>query len=239
MRLSGAGTVHATGEAVWAALADRNRLLRALPGISQLDVPGNGRCEFTMTTAMAPVSGTYTGEAVIRYAVAPSALGLHVSAAGARGTISADISVRLTPGGDDATEVSYEADAEVAVPLAGIGQRMLTSIARRLAGDVIGGLDKVLTAPPAAPPPAGDESVVERTPQGIGRPGRRAGQRPGLRMRQPLPAFDEPGSAARTAMVAGAAAGLAGLAGILLGVLFGRRIRATSRDSRASRLGGR
>jgi uncharacterized protein len=230
MRVSGAGTVHVPAEAVWAALAERDVLVRAIPGIERLDVTGNGRCEFTIAIAIAAVSGTYGGTAAVRHADAPSVLGLHVSAAGARGTVSADVEVRLTPACDGATQVSCEADAEVAGSIAGIGQRMLASIALRLARDFIGNLDNVLTGPPAAPRPAGvagqpaGESVIERARRGIG-----------LR-EQPVPAVDRQGPAVRTGLLAGA---VVGLAGILIGALLGRRNRASGRESgvagRASR----
>jgi carbon monoxide dehydrogenase subunit G len=132
MKVSGAGTLHAPAEVVWAALADRDVLVRVIPGIERLDVTGSGRLEFTITAAIAAVSGTYVGEAAVRTADPPSVLGLHISAAGARGTISADAVVRLAPAADAATEVGYEVDAEVRGPIAGIGQLMLVSIARCL-----------------------------------------------------------------------------------------------------------
>jgi uncharacterized protein len=226
MRVSGAGIVHAPGEAVWAALAERDVLVRAIPGIKRLDVTGNGRCEFTITIAIATVSGTYGGAAVVRHGDAPSVLGLQVSAAGARGTVSADVVVRLAPAGEGATEVSYEADAEVAGPLAGIGQRILASIARRLAGDFLGGLDSALAGPPAAPRPAeiagqpAGEPVIALAHRGIGARG------------QPVSALDQQGPAVRTGLLAGA---VVGLAGILIGVLLGRRNRVPGRGGSSRR----
>src|SRR5258708_39901552 len=122
MRVSGAALVHASAEAVWAALGDRDVLLRAIPGIERLAMTGNGRCEFTVRAAIAAISGTYTGETVVRQADAPSRLGLTISAAGARGTINCDVDGRLLPASDQATEVSYQAPAAAARPLAGIAQ---------------------------------------------------------------------------------------------------------------------
>jgi carbon monoxide dehydrogenase subunit G len=229
MRVSGAGTLHAPAEVVRAALTDRDVLVRAIPGIERLDVTGSGRWEFTMTTAIAAVRGTYVGAAAVRQADAPSVLGLHVSAAGARGTIRADVVMRLAQAADGTTEVSYEADAEVAGPIAGIGQRMLASIAGRLAGDFLGGLDRVVAAPPAAARPAdvagkrAGESVIDLARCGIGLRGK------------PVPAPDQQGSAVRTGLLAGA---VVGLAGILIGALLGRRNRAPRRGGASGR-GGR
>src|SRR5260221_13975264 len=148
MRVTGAETLHAPAEVVWAALADRDVLVRAIPGIEQLDVTGNGRGEFTVTTAIAAVSGTYAGAAVIQHADAPNVLGLHVSAAGARGTIGADAVGRLASGDGGPAEVRYEADAEVAGPSAGKRQRKMASHANRHAGEFLGGLVRVVAFPP-------------------------------------------------------------------------------------------
>src|SRR5258708_4660721 len=150
MRISGSGAVHAPAETVWAALADRDILLRTLAGIDRLDVNGSGRREFTVTIPIAAVSGIYSGEAVLTHADAPSRLMARVSAAGARGTVDACLTVRLDSGSGVETEFSYEAVAEVAGPIAGIGQRLLTSIAKRLAADFIAGLARGLVGLPAA-----------------------------------------------------------------------------------------
>src|SRR5260221_3353462 len=128
MRVTGAEKLHAPAEVVWAALADRDVLVRAIPGIEQLDVTGNGRGEFTVTTAIAAVSGTYAGAAVIQHADAPSALGLHVSAAGGRGTIQAGAVLRPASGPGDWTENRHQAAAHRSRTIPGTGQSMQACI---------------------------------------------------------------------------------------------------------------
>src|SRR5262249_21944548 len=113
MKISGAATLRASRGAVWAALADRDLLLRAGPGLDQLDVRNDGRRQFAVTTAIAAVSGSYFGEASVVERAEPGLIVLHVSAIGARGGAIADITVRLAPVGDGGTEFSYEAEAEV------------------------------------------------------------------------------------------------------------------------------
>jgi uncharacterized protein len=207
MRVSGAGTVRAPAETVWAAMADRDLLLRAIPGLDRLDFSGPGRCRFTVRVAISAAGGSYAGEAVVRDTDGPAWFVLHASAAGDKGTIAADVTVRLAPGGDGPTEVSYEADAEVSGPIAGIGDRLLVSIAKRLAGDFIAGLDQVLSPAPAAQPAA-----AQPTAQPAGQSAERVEQPPARR--------EQPGSAVRTRLLAGAAAGFGG---VLIGVLLGRR----------------
>jgi hypothetical protein len=153
-------------------------------------------------------------------------LGLRVSAAGARGTISADVVVHLAPAADAATEVSYEADAEVAGPIAGIGQLMLASIVKRLTGDFLSGLDQVLAVPPAAERPADIAGQPEREPV-IDRAPRRTGERGPV-----VPPRAQAGSTVRTGLLAGA---IAGLAGIVVGALLGRRNRVMGRGGASGR----
>lgn len=206
MRISGSGAVRGPAERVWAALADRDLLLRAFPGVDRLDASGNGRYEFTVTIPIAAVSGTYSGEAVVSYAEAPSRLVARVSAAGAGGIVDADLTVRLDPGSAGGTELSYEADAEVTGSIAGIGQRLLASIGKRLAADLVAGVDRELAARPAAAHPAG-----------------RPAGRPVQREQLPPERGDGPEPVVRVGLMVGAAAGLAGMA---VGALLGRRSRA-------------
>src|SRR5215472_3944183 len=223
MRVSGSGALRAPAETVWAALADREVLLRAFPCIDRLDVAGNGRYEFAMAIPIAAVSGTYSGEAVVSQANAPRLLEARVSAAGVRGTVDASLTVRLEPGGAGGTEVSYEADAQVAGPIAGIGQLLLTSVAKRLAADFLAGLDGVLVAGPAAPRPA------QRPAEQAERPAQRLAERPAEQAERLPEGRDQQGSAVRTGLVVGAASGLAGM---LIGALLGRRSRAQAHGRR-------
>lgn len=222
MKVSGAADVHASAEAVWAALSDGGLLTRAVTGLDQIEFAGDGRCRFTLTTAIAAVSGSYAGEARVVERPEPGARVLRVTAAGANGKVAADLTIRLAATPDGGTEVSYVADADVEGAIAGIGQRMLASIAKRLAADAIGGIDAVLSAAePAAPTaPAGlpaqvpdvaaTEAAIEQARLGIGLHGARA------------PADTRPMPGVSTGLLAGAAAVAAG---IVVGVVLGRRLR--------------
>ena len=254
MRVTGAATLPAPAGAVLAALGAPELLARAMPGCERLDVTGAGRCQLTVTTAIAAVSGTYAGEAVIteRQETGPAgeAGGLvvaTVSAAGNRGSASAEIAVRLAPDGEGATQVSYAVDATVAGPVAGIGQRMLASIAGRLADDFLAALGGLLSEPPAA-----GESAIGAPAAGAPAAGVPAAGLPAAGptvveprlvesmvvgptvVRRPLPAaaeLDQPraGRSMRAGVVAG---GAVGVAGILIGAVLGRRNRPGGRGSR-------
>ncbi len=193
MRVTGTATLAAPAGAVRAALRDRDLLVRAIPGCERLDVTGTGRGRLTVTTAIAAVSGTYTGEVaiierpepglagdlagdlaggvaggvagVLDGGVAGGPLVATLAAAGNRGSASAEITVRLAAAGEGATQVSYEVDLAVTGPMAAIGQRMLASIASRLAAEFLAALGSLLSEPAEAPEtdaPAVDAAAAHR-----------------------------------------------------------------------------
>ncbi|HKR69191.1 MAG TPA: SRPBCC domain-containing protein, partial [Streptosporangiaceae bacterium] len=154
MKVSGAADVRASQDALWAALTNPRLLARAVPGLDQIDFADDGTCQFILTTTIAAVRGSYAGQARVVSRDAPGACVLRVSAAGVKGTVNADVTLRLAPAADEVTQLSYTADAAVDGAIAGIGQLMLASIARRIAAETISGLDEALAAPAPADPPA-------------------------------------------------------------------------------------
>ena len=237
MKVSGAADVRASAEAVRAALADAGLLARAVPGLDQIEFGPDGDCRFTLTTTIAAVSGSYAGEARVAERTEPGARVLRVTAAGARGKVAADLTIRLAAAADGVTEVSYTADAEVEGALAGIGQRMLASIAKRLAAGAIGGIDAALAdsaladsvladsvlaeaqgaGAAASVDDAATEAAIEQARLGIGLRGERA----------PADTRTVPGISA--GLLAGAAAVAAG---VVVGVVLGRRFLGGSGGSR-------
>jgi carbon monoxide dehydrogenase subunit G len=212
MKVHGTGTMLAAPDAVWAALGDPGLIARAVPALDHIDFARDGTCRFTLTTTIAAVSGSYTGEASVVERPESYVRLLRVSATGVRGKVGADVTIRVAPAGEGATELSYVADADVEGAIAGIGQRMLASIAKRVAADAIAGLDAALTAVPPAEAQTRDstdgQTAIEQARRGIGLRGER------------VPVAGRPGPAVRTGLVAGAGAAVAA---IVVGVLIRKR----------------
>jgi carbon monoxide dehydrogenase subunit G len=215
MKVHGTGTMLAAPDAVWAALGDPGLLARAVPALDHIDFARDGTCRFTLTTTIAAVSGSYTGEASVVERPESYVRLLRVSATGVRGKVGADVTIRVAPAGEGATELSYVADADVEGAIAGIGQRMLASIAKRVAADAIAGLDAALAAAPPAEAQTRDgtegQTAIEQARRGIGLRG------------EPVPVAGRPGPAVRTGLVAGAGAAAAIVVGVLIRKRRGRR----------------
>lgn len=208
MKVVGEATARGSAETVWIALHDAAVLARAIPGCEHFEVSGPGLGQFIATTALPAIGGTYAGKLTIAEQQRPNLLRLTASVTGDQGTMTADVTLRLsdtaeasTAGGsggpppqDSTVVVSYEANGTVTGPIAGVGARLLASAAKRLAGEFFAGLDENMA------PPAPRQAAAEPSRRELGSPGTRA--------------------VGRNALIAGAAIGLAG---VIIGVVAGRR----------------
>lgn len=160
MRISGEAVLEAPVEQVWNALLDPSVLVRTIPGCEQLQVTGENQYDMTVTAGVAAIRGTYTGTCELRDLQPHESLVLKAAGAGAPGTISADVKVTFIDTGEGTTRLTYEAVAVVGGMIGGVGQRMLTSVSKRLAGEFFSSINRVLSG--AEPEPAAD--VAASTP---------------------------------------------------------------------------
>jgi carbon monoxide dehydrogenase subunit G len=185
MKVAGEAVLHAPVENVWNALLDPNVLVRTIPGCERLEATGENAYAMTVTAGVAAVRGTYSGSCELRDLQPHDSLVLKASGAGSPGTIAADVKVAFEGNGDGTTLLRYDADAVVGGMIGGVGQRMLTSVSKRMAGDFFSEVDKVLTgvapaevpaeaaAPgaPAVPAKAGEAFVAPARPAAAAAPG--------------------------------------------------------------------
>jgi carbon monoxide dehydrogenase subunit G len=151
MKIAGNATLQATPERVYAALNDPAVLVRTIPGCQQLEPVGQDSYKMTITAGVASIKGVYQGEVALSDQQAPDSFRLKASGAGAPGTVSADVLVKLTDAGNGTTRLEYDADAVVGGMVGGVGQRMLTGVAKKTAGEFFKAVDAVLTGAPPAP----------------------------------------------------------------------------------------
>jgi uncharacterized protein len=214
MKVSGSATLHAPVERVYEALNDPAVLVRTIPGCERLERAGEDAYKMTLVAGVASVRGTYAGDVRIADQQPPNAFVLKASGAGAPGTVSADVQVRLAPGDDGTTVLSYDADAVVGGMIGGVGQRMLAGVATRTADQFFAAVDAVLTG--AAPAP-----VTEAAPAGVAPVPAAAGQ-PAVFTAPPRPG-GPPGGQLAAGVALGAAAALLG---VLVGGWVTRRAAA-------------
>ena len=144
MKVAGEAVLHAPIDRVWAALNDPAVLVRTIPGCERLETTGPDAYAMTVTAGVASIKGTYAGNVALSDQEHPNSFVMKASGAGGPGTVSAEVKVMLAEM-DGATRLSYDADAIVGGVIGGVGQRMLTGVAKKMAGEFFGNVDDVLT----------------------------------------------------------------------------------------------
>ncbi len=151
MRFTGESVLHAPVDRVWDALLDPTVLVRTIPGCERLESAGENAYSMTVTAGVATIRGTYTGTCALSGLVPHQALVLKLQGSGAPGTVDTEVHVDFSDGGDGTTAVAYVAEAVVGGMVGGVGQRMLTSVSRRMASEFFGNVDAVLTGTESRP----------------------------------------------------------------------------------------
>jgi len=224
MKVTGDATLHAPVAKVWEALNDPAVLVRTIPGCQQLEETGPDAYRMTITAGVASIKGTYLGDVRLTDPDPPRSFMLRAKGSGGPGTVSADVKVSLAEAGDGSTRLDYDADAVVGGMIGGVGQRVLTGVAKKTAGEFFKAVDDVLTgkAPASAPAPAVSGGTEGEPRAAAGAPAIPA-QRSGV-FTAPAPASSPLTAVGSPDFMKGAALGAAvALAGVLVGALVSRR----------------
>jgi carbon monoxide dehydrogenase subunit G len=144
VNLDGSAVLHADPEKVWAVITDPAVLARTIPGCESLEQVGDDEYKMNVTVGVGAIRGTYAGEVKLSDQQRPSSYVMHASGAGGPGNVRATVTINLEPSGDG-TALTYSADAVVGGPVAGVGQRMISGVAKRMAGQFFKAIDDELT----------------------------------------------------------------------------------------------
>jgi carbon monoxide dehydrogenase subunit G len=212
VNLDGSAVLHADPDRVWSVITDPAVLARTIPGCESLEQVGDDSYKMQVAVGVGAIRGSYAGEVRLSDQKRPSSYVMHASGAGAPGNVRATVTINLAST-DEGTALTYSADAVVGGPVAGVGQRMMTGVAKRMAGQFFKAIDDELTGavvPIAAAPSAEARAAVPAAEAPRVFAGRAAA----------APA----GNVDLRSLALGAAAGAAFTAvGVALGYLLGRR----------------
>lgn len=146
MQITGRNHLSVDPATAWAAFHDAGVLQRSLPGAQSLREVEPGRFEMTVVAGVAAIKGSYDGFATFSQEQEPESFVLSLSGSGGPGTVNADVLVRLSAAEDGGTDLDWTADAVVGGPVGGVGQRMLSGVAKRLATQFFTNIDKDLAS---------------------------------------------------------------------------------------------
>ncbi|MEJ8278938.1 SRPBCC family protein [Pseudonocardia spirodelae] len=223
MKISGSNVVEHPVERVWEALLDPRVLVATIPGCERLEPTGENAYAMTVTAGVAAIKGTYTGSCALSRLEPHESLVMTLNGAGGPGTVDAVVDVTFDDLGAGGTRIGYTADATVGGMVGGVGQRMLASVSKRMAGqffDAVGttigtggaGAVPVVAGPVAAAAAPGAPAVGAPV---LGGPV----TGPGVVTAAPAPGGGDTGELTRGIGIGAAVA----LLGVLVGAVIGRR----------------
>ncbi len=227
MNLDGSAVLHGTPDQVWSVITDPAVLARTIPGCESLELTGPDEYKMNVSVGVGAIRGTYAGEVRLTDQQRPTSYVMHASGAGAPGNARAKVLISLAEADSGTTTLTYSADAVIGGPVAGVGQRMITGVAKRMAGQFFSAVDGELTGTatvPSVEEPRATSAAVSSTtaPAADGVP---APTSPAPQVFTGKAAAPAAGGAPDLRAVALGAAGgsLLTLLGVAIGYLLGRR----------------
>ncbi len=141
MQITGNDHMTADRATAWEAFHDPGVLTRTIPGLQSLTEDGPDRYKVVVTAGVAAIKGTYKGTVEFIEQHPQDYFVLRASGAGGPGTIEADIAVTVTESPEGGIDLEWKADAAVGGAVGGVGQRMLTGVARKMATGFFADID--------------------------------------------------------------------------------------------------
>lgn len=159
MDMTGEQRIAAPRQTVWEALNDPEALKASIPGCEEVEKKSDTEFAAKVRIAVGPVKARFTGEVTLSDIDAPNGYTLSgQGSGGAAGFGKGEAKVALREEGDE-TVISYTAHATVGGKLAQIGQRLIDSTAKKLAGQFFENLAAHLGAEAEAPAAAEEKEA--------------------------------------------------------------------------------
>jgi carbon monoxide dehydrogenase subunit G len=149
VRIEGQHRVALPRQRVFEALQDPAILRASTPGLTRLDETAPGHFGATLELKLPAISGRFDGTVDVIERAPPERMRMRLRGKGAPGFVdgTADLALAEDGGG---TLVRYVADATVGGQVARLGQRMISGVAKELAGQFFETFEKAAGAGAAA-----------------------------------------------------------------------------------------
>jgi len=132
--IGGAETIQAPVEALWKALNDPVVLTRCIPGCKTMTEIAPDAYKVEMQLRVAAVGGSFEGEIALSDKQPPKSCSIRVSGAGTLGHGNGSARFEIAPDGPDQSRLTYQGAGEIGGLVAGVGQRILSSVSKHLVG---------------------------------------------------------------------------------------------------------
>src|SRR6266702_5116692 len=152
MQMNDSQRIPASRNQVWAALNDPDVLKQCIPGCQSLDVTGPNEMTATVIFRVGPVKATFGGKVTLSDLDPPNSYRISgEGSGGVAGFAKGGAAVRLESESPDVTILHYEVDAQIGGKLAQLGQRLIDSTAKKLAGEFFASFGAVVGGEAEAP----------------------------------------------------------------------------------------
>ena len=145
--IGGVETIQAPVEVLWKALNDPVVLTRCIPGCKTMTEIAPDAYKVDMQLRVAAVGGSFEGEIALSDKEPPQACSIKVSGAGTLGHGNGSARFKIEPEGPDASRLTFQGAGEIGGLVAGVGQRILSSVSKHLVGRFFTALRKEFETP--------------------------------------------------------------------------------------------
>jgi len=144
MNLQGKHKVKAPRQQVWEALNRAEVLRSCTPGCKRMVVNQAGGYDTELEVSVGAIKGRFAGKIGIKDRIPGARYQLAVTASGTAGFLNAEGVIDLMEAGGE-TLISYSGTAEVGGAIAGVGQRMVEGVAKRLVGQFFRNFEQAMS----------------------------------------------------------------------------------------------
>jgi uncharacterized protein len=146
LEIGGSETIPASVDALWIALNDPVVLTRCIPGCRSMTETAPDAYKVDMQLRVAAVGGSFEGEISLHDKEAPKVCAIKVSGAGSLGHGNGTARFEIEPDGER-SKLIYKGTGEIGGLVAGVGQRILSSVSKHLIGRFFTALRKEFEQP--------------------------------------------------------------------------------------------
>jgi uncharacterized protein len=140
MKIEGSHTIKAPRESLYQLMVDPEILRRCVPGCQSLEAVEDGSYRMVLKAGVGSIKGVFTGSIRLEEMREPEHYKMTVDAKGAAGFLKGEGLIDLTEQ-DEETVVNYTGETTVGGTIAGVGQRMVQSTAKMMAGQFFAAIE--------------------------------------------------------------------------------------------------